>query len=108
MTDRTTYRWFTYDVVGSILFGEPIGFLEKRKDIHGLVAATSQAFDTIDYLARVPKLSWFYRETYLGRKLFQQQSEYQNGIRILLNVMMRGLIKSSNIKDSLLIDFQDT
>lgn len=80
-------RWFTYDVVGSILFGEPIGFLEERQDIQGLVAATSQAFDTIDYLARVPKLSWFYRQTYLGRKLFQFQAEYQNGIQILQTVM---------------------
>ncbi|KAE8159764.1 cytochrome P450 [Aspergillus tamarii] len=79
--------WFTYDVVGSILFGEPIGFLEKKKDIQGLVAATSQAFDTIDYLARVPKLSWFYRQTYLGRKLFQFQAEYQNGIQILQTVL---------------------
>ncbi|KAE8316593.1 cytochrome P450 [Aspergillus transmontanensis] len=79
--------WFTYDVVGSILFGEPIGFLEKRQDIQGLVAGTSQAFDTIDYLARVPKLSWFYRQTYLGRKLFRLQAEYQNGIQILQIVL---------------------
>ncbi|KAE8399510.1 cytochrome P450 [Aspergillus pseudonomiae] len=79
--------WFTYDVVGSILFGDPIGFLKKRQDIQGLVAATSQAFDTIDYLARVPKLSWFYRETYLGRKLFQFQAEYQNGIHVLHTIL---------------------
>ncbi|THC90663.1 hypothetical protein EYZ11_009872 [Aspergillus tanneri] len=97
-------RWFTYDVVGRILFGEPIGFLEKRKDVHGLVAATSQTFDTIDYLARVPKLSWFYRETYLGRKLFQQQSEYQKGIQILQTVMQSSVLETSNIMDSLLMD----
>ncbi|KAE8378161.1 cytochrome P450 [Aspergillus bertholletiae] len=83
----TWIGWFTYDVVGCILFGEPIGFLENRQDIHGLVAGTSQAFDTIDYLARVPKLSWFYRKTYLGRKLFQLSAEYQNGIHILQTIL---------------------
>lgn len=49
-------RWFVYDLVTQLGFGEPIGFVKQGKDVGGLIAAFHEMAPLAGVLAAVPWL----------------------------------------------------
>ncbi|CZT46424.1 uncharacterized protein RSE6_06850 [Rhynchosporium secalis] len=77
-------HWFAYDVISAILAGKPIGFLEQRTDVRGLIASFAQVVWPLEFLGRIPKLSLLARKTWLGRKLFTAKARDTSGIGALM------------------------
>ncbi|KAF2422736.1 cytochrome P450 [Tothia fuscella] len=77
-------HWFAYDVISSVIAGKPIGFLKERNDVRGLIASFAQVVWPLEFLGRVPKLSFLARKTWLGQKFFEAKAGDTNGIGALM------------------------
>jgi hypothetical protein len=49
------YRWFAYDMICQLSFGEPIGFVEQGKDVENLI---KNFHDMAPFAAVVGALPW--------------------------------------------------
>lgn len=78
--------WFAYDIISAILSGKPMGFIKERKDVGGLIASFATVVSPLEFLGRVPKLSWLARKTWLGRRIFYAKAGDKSGIGILMAV----------------------
>lgn len=64
-----------------------MGFIKERRDVGGLIASFATVVSPLEFLGRVPKLSWFARNTWLGRRLFYAKAGDKSGIGILMTVL---------------------
>ena len=55
--------WFAYDVISDILSGKPMEFVNRREDVKGLIASFAHVVAPLEFLGRIPKLSWLARKT---------------------------------------------
>ncbi|KAI4117410.1 MAG: hypothetical protein LQ345_002351 [Seirophora villosa] len=59
-------RYFSFDVITALSFGESLGFLDAKSDVRGLIGNMDKAM----YLQKIslyPPIAWFARKTFLGR-----------------------------------------
>lgn len=63
-----------------------MGFIRERKDVRGLIASFANVVSPLEFLGRLPRLSWLVRKTWLGRKLLYAQPGDNSGIGILMMV----------------------
>lgn len=60
---------FNFDVVTQLCFGRPLGFLDQERDVEGLIEKFSQTLWLGEYLAVQENMSWYLRNTRIGRYL---------------------------------------
>ena len=64
-----------------------MGFIKERKDVRGLIASFATVVSPpMEFLGRVPKLSWLARKIWLGRRFFYAKAGDKSGIGILMAV----------------------
>ncbi|KAL2152159.1 hypothetical protein VTH82DRAFT_5343 [Thermothelomyces myriococcoides] len=60
---------FNFDVITRLCFGRPLGFLDQARDVDGLIEKFSQTLWLGEFLAVQENLSWYIRNTRIGRYL---------------------------------------
>ena len=66
----SAYRWFAYDMICQLSFGEPIGFIKQARDVENLI---DDFHKMAPFAAVVGSLPWIVRpimENPIGRWLF--------------------------------------
>lgn len=84
----STNRWFAYDVVSQVTFGEPIGFIKSQRDVRNIIRGFTEDYWLLEILARVPKVSWWLRNTHVGRKFFMAKPTDTAGVGVVLAVIV--------------------
>lgn len=83
--DLASYvHWLAYDVVGLVAFGRPFGFIDSWSDVRDLIAASSKPSFFLEMLNLQPQLSWFARNTSLGRRLLLPKPSDRSGVGPLM------------------------
>ncbi|KAA8900648.1 cytochrome P450 monooxygenase [Sphaerosporella brunnea] len=77
-------EWFTYDVISYLSFGEPIGFIAARADVRDLIKNYSDASMLLEILALLPKVSWWMRKTWVGRKFLMAKAGDRKGVGVIM------------------------
>jgi len=78
-------RYFSFDAVTAVSFGAPVGFLDTRSDVHGLIENMDKAM-YLQTLSLYPPVSWFARHTALGRWMFVSQRTDKEGLGLFMEV----------------------
>jgi hypothetical protein len=79
------YRYFSFDAVTAVSFGDPVGFLDARSDVRGLIENMDKAM-YLQTLSLYPPVSWFARNTALGRWIFVSQRTDKEGLGLFMAV----------------------
>lgn len=78
-------RYFSFDAITAISFGEPVGFLDARSDVRGLIANMDKAF-YLQKLSFYPPIARFARNNALGRRIFVSQRTDTAGLGLFMEV----------------------
>src|SRR5947209_2173961 len=76
-------RYFSFDAVTAVSFGDPVGFLDARSDVRGLIENMDKAM-YLQTLSLYPPVSWFARNTALGRWIFVSQRTDKEGLGLFM------------------------
>lgn len=79
------FRYFSYDAITAVSFGEPLGFLDARRDIKGLIGNMEKAMYVVK-MSLYPTVSWFARNNPLGRWIFVSQRTDKKGLGLFMAV----------------------
>lgn len=77
-----------------------MGFIKERKDVRGLIASFANIVSPLEFLGRVPKLSWLVRNTWLGRKFFYARPGDKSGIGTLMTVYYNAILKQFTLANA--------
>lgn len=78
-------RYFSFDAVTAVSFGAPVGFLDARSDVRGLIENMDKAMYR-QTLSLYPPISWFARHTAVGRWIFVSQRTDKEGLGLFMKV----------------------
>ena len=88
---------FNFDVVTQLCFGQPLGFLKQERDVNGLIEKFAQTLWLGEFLAVQENLSWYVRNTRIGRYLFMVRPTDVWGIGAVIgeiNKMVEAIVDS--------------
>ena len=77
---------FNFDVVTQLCFGRPLGFLDQERDVEGLIEKFGQTLWLGEFLAVQEGLSWYIRNTRIGRYLLMARPTDQWGIGAVMGI----------------------
>ncbi|ROT39950.1 flavonoid 3',5'-hydroxylase [Sodiomyces alkalinus F11] len=75
--------YMAYDVISSVGFGAPVGFIEKGEDVSGLIQAFHDGLVPFGLMARLYPFTNWVKSTFLGKYLVASP-EQDSGIGILM------------------------
>ncbi|KAL8660628.1 MAG: hypothetical protein Q9202_006373 [Teloschistes flavicans] len=76
-------RYFSFDAITAVSFGEPTGFLTAQGDVRGLVENMDKAMYR-QKISFYPHLAWFARATALGRRIFVSRRTDTQGLGLFM------------------------
>lgn len=63
-------QWYAFDVIGAITFQHRFGFMEKRKDVKGMIDGLEKGLHYAGIVSQVPSLhSWMIGNVWVGQFL---------------------------------------
>ncbi|KAL8656290.1 MAG: hypothetical protein Q9226_002719, partial [Calogaya cf. arnoldii] len=76
-------RYFSFDVITVLSFGQSLGFLDAKSDVRGLMVNMDKAM-YFQKLSLYPPIAWFARNTFLGRWIFVSQRTDKTGLGLFM------------------------
>lgn len=77
--------FLTYDVLGSLCFGEPLGFIENTQDVGNVIRGFGEALMPLGTLIRLPWFTKFLVDNG-GRWLFAPTTKDKKGLGVVMRV----------------------
>ncbi|KAL8998122.1 MAG: hypothetical protein Q9169_002743 [Polycauliona sp. 2 TL-2023] len=93
-------RYFSFDVITALSLGEPLGFLDAKNDVRGLMANMDKSMYR-QKLSLYPHVAWFARNTALGRYMFLSRRTDKSGLGVFMAEIHRTVqehMKSAHAK----------
>lgn len=81
-------RFFSFDAITALSFGDAVGFLDAKEDVRGLISNMEKSMYR-QKLSLYPPISWFARHTALGRWMFVAQGTDNEGLGLFIAVRPR-------------------
>ena len=84
---RTNFaRWYVYDAVTELIYGEPAGFVAQGKDVGGLIKAWHDMFRLGGLIATVPWLIHPLITSWPLRRYMMPQKGQSTGSGVIMSV----------------------
>lgn len=80
-------RYFSFDVITALSFGEPVGFLDSKSDVQGLITNMDKSMYR-QKLSLYPPVAWFARNTVIGRRMFISRRTDKSGLGLFMAVRL--------------------
>ena len=93
-------RYMTYDVISDIGFGGPFGFIEKGRDVGGLIQAFRDGLPLFGLLATLHPFTTWLKTTWIGTKYLLVKPEDDSGVGTLMRFRDRLLTERINENES--------
>lgn len=77
--------WLAVDAVSLLITGKPLGFIESESDVRGLLYIKDNTFHWLGFLAIQENLSWYVRNTWLGKNLVMARATDKSGVGVFMN-----------------------
>ncbi|EGX93792.1 Cytochrome P450 [Cordyceps militaris CM01] len=76
--------WLASDAVSLLITGKALGFIESQSDVRNLLHNKDNTFDWQKFLAIQENVSWYVRNTWLGRNLIMARPTDKSGVGVFM------------------------
>ena len=98
-------QWYAFDVIGELTLSKRLGFLEKAKDVDGIIASVSRNFDRCSALGQMPWLDYLTWKNPIYLRFFAKP--VSNPILIFGEKLMRERVNGVDEDEQPSIDIKD-
>lgn len=100
--------WLASDAVSLLITGEALGFIKSESDVRNLLYCKDNTFHWVKFLAVQENLSWYVRNTWLGRNLIMARPTDKSGVGVFMrerdHIMASVLGENGNLDRSTLAE----